>query len=425
MSEETHIAPSRKSKFTIVCHDIPVDLIDEDPDNAREHPEDNLSDIGESLDEYGLQKPISVIPTGDGRFRCLAGNGTLRTAKRQGAEVITAAISDLEGDRADGFAIADNQSAATSVWNFDRLAAKLHRLRGAGFNLRATCWRAPAIDEILKSRIAPPMSPFTPSLPTTPASLSAPAATASPTTDDAPVSPTTGAPVGDGAMAQHFPHWRTSSPTFELVARICGVEVFDLDTASNEHSIVPCRVSLHGGPESVPIRECTRGTYKPGGRLQVKACGLREVWPAKAVCWWNPPYDDIPTWLLQVFWHAARRGCGAGIIPGNLLETGWGQALLLSRHDLDAAIRQLVDIAGDSGAKEKIETLLGDDRSGDLRVDPDAAIRVFMVRGRVAFLDHRRPDAGPVQNNKGGSVLVFWGHQELSAKVQPAEGVWL
>lgn len=436
MTKETYepllTAPPRRSKFTVLCLDVPIDLIDEDPDNARDHPEDNLNDIAASLDEYGLQKPISIMPTGDGRFRCLAGNGTLRTARRMGAEVITASISDLEGDHAEGFTIADNQAGASSVWNFDRLGAKMARLKLAGFPLRATCWRAPAIDELIRSRLPSPVAP--PSLTTTPPALASPANVGSRDVADdedadqsttSPATPAPAQPQVDG-QAQHFQHWRTSPTTLALVSEICGVTEWDLDTASNEHSIVPCRVSLHGGPEAIPTRECSRGAAKPGGRVQVRACGLREHWPTRAVCWWNPPYNDIPTWLMQVLWHASRGGRGAGIIPGNLLETAWGQALLLARHDIDLALRQLVDVSGACAARDKVDTLLGEDRQGELPIDPDATVRVFMLRGRAAFMDHRRPDPmTPVKNNNGGSVLVFWGHARLSTQVQPSHGVWL
>jgi len=410
-----------RTHWTVQTYDLPVDLIDEDEANAREHPDENIEDIVNSLDEYGLQRAI-VVQAKDldllgevgpdeyfrrgGRLRVLAGNGTYRAARRLGAQVISCHLSQLTALKAEAYAIADNRTGESSRWNWPRLGEKLRRFVAAGLPIEPTAWKGVNLDNILAQRPPSAFSPPSPPPPPAPA----------PTPE--PPSPTT----GPDEKEQHFDSWRTTPETLALVARICGVSSWDLDTASNVHSIVPARVSLLGGTEPLPVLATLRGKPAPGGKVKASSCGLRSKWPVKAACWWNPPYNAMPPWLMQVLWHAGGGGRGAGIVPGNTLDSAWGQALLLARTDLRAAAVQLAEDIGDEYTCHALEAM----HAGEEMEHPDAPVRVFMIRGRVAFLDHRRgADAPPVKGNSGGSVLVFWGFPELDESSQPASGVWL
>lgn len=409
---------SDKSFWTVNLQNISIDLLDPDPENMRVHDEENLRGIGESLRKYGLQKPIVVEPKADGRYRVLAGNGTLLEAREAGAEFISCCVSDLRGLDAMAYGIADNETNATSTWDWRKLQTGLKTLNDAGYHMPATAFPAGELSNLLNARFDPPtervpLDDFAKGGGESKGELDdsgeeAPSATTEPTTEH--------------THEQHFVHWRTDpQTTLVLVTRICGLESYDLDVASNEHSLVPARVALLGGDDTLPVRELGRGKPAPGGRVKATACGLRSAWPAKARCWWNPPYNDLPPWLLQVLWHAGQGGRGAGIIPGNLLETAWGQALLLARSDLTTAIGQLVAILDGRVQCHALERWA----AGDRPTHPDASLKLLMHRGRVAFLDHRRPEASAVAENKGGSILVFWGFDKLDESVQPDFGVWL
>lgn len=90
----------------------PVEELREDPRNAREHSERNLSEIGRSLKTFGQQTPIVV--TEDGVI--LKGNGTYRAACQLGWEHIAAVTSDLEEKGSQiGFAVMDNRSGDVDV----------------------------------------------------------------------------------------------------------------------------------------------------------------------------------------------------------------------------------------------------------------------------------------------------------------------
>lgn len=393
-----------KTFWTVNLQNLPIDLLDHDPENMRVHDEENLRGINESLRKYGLQKPIVVEPTPDGRYRVLAGNGTLTEAREAGATIISCCVSDLRGLDAMAYGIADNETNATSTWDWRKLQAGLRKLHEAGYHMPATAFPEGELGNLLNARFEPP----TDRVPLDDFASSKPEKSEESSSTE---------PVHE----QHFVHWRTDAKTLALVARICSLDAFDLDVASNEHSLVPARVSLLGGDEALPVRDVGRGKAAPGGRVQTHACGLRSVWPAKARCWWNPPYNDLPPWLLQVLWHAGQGGRGAGIIPGNLLETAWGQALLLARVDLTSAIAGLVAAVDGRAQCYALDRWNAEERP----THTDASIDLFMHRGRVAFLDHRRTDAGAIAENKGGSILVFWGFDKLDKSVQPDFGVWL
>src|SRR5262245_38550804 len=74
-----------------------------DPANVRRHGERNLDSIKASLSRFGQQKPIVV----DGTGTVVAGNGTLEAALALGWTRIDIVRTDLIGEEAAAFAIAD------------------------------------------------------------------------------------------------------------------------------------------------------------------------------------------------------------------------------------------------------------------------------------------------------------------------------
>lgn len=104
---------------------VAIDSLTLDPKNARSHPEKNIAVIIESLRRFGQQKPIVV--SSDGIVR--AGNGTLIAAKHLGMKKIAVTRSDLEGDEATAFAIADNRSSELAAWDTETLAEQLASLQ--------------------------------------------------------------------------------------------------------------------------------------------------------------------------------------------------------------------------------------------------------------------------------------------------------
>lgn len=393
---------------------VDVALIDEDPENSRLHDKENLEGIGESLAEYGLQKPLVILPVGD-RYRVIAGNGTLRQAKALGARRISAAVSTLEGMKAMAYAIADNRTGETSTWDWQKLQAQLGSLRDAGFRMPATGWRPGELGDLHAATFNPPPPPVMPPPGADAGSgdVSAGASSGTPDEDssDRPDSPPS------AEQDQHFDSWCTDAKTLDLVKSVCGLAAFDLDVASNEHSIVPARVALQGGSEPLPEKECRSGPAEPGGRVRVNACGLRNEWPKSAKVWSNNPYDRPAPWVLQAMLHALRGGAGVLLDPCAYLETAWGQAILQARTDLRRAAELLAPHARDCAAADVI-------LAGGKFAKPRAPWRVLIPRGRLSFIDPRQGEVKP--RSMLGSMLVFWGFHDLREDaIADDAGTWL
>lgn len=105
---------------------VPIDSVEFDPFNVREHNERSVASIKASLQRFGQQKPIVVKKDGT----VIAGNGTLGAMRLLGYKEVAIAETDLEGEEAVAFAIADNQTSALSEWDFETLGEVLNQLDG-------------------------------------------------------------------------------------------------------------------------------------------------------------------------------------------------------------------------------------------------------------------------------------------------------
>lgn len=104
---------------------VRLDQLKLDPKNARSHSPKNLEVIRRSLERFGQQKPIVV----DANGLVVAGNGTLAAAQALGWTEIKIARTELTGDEARAYAIADNRSGELAAWDQERLADVLADLQ--------------------------------------------------------------------------------------------------------------------------------------------------------------------------------------------------------------------------------------------------------------------------------------------------------
>jgi len=103
---------------------IEVEKLVLDPSNVRKHDQKNLEAIKGSLLKYGQQKPIVV----DKKNIVLAGNGTLEAARSLGWKSINIIRSELVGNDATGYSLADNRTTDLSVWDHEALGKTLQAL---------------------------------------------------------------------------------------------------------------------------------------------------------------------------------------------------------------------------------------------------------------------------------------------------------
>lgn len=97
------------STIRTMSRDIPVNLIDPDPAQARRNFDAvALGELAQSIDANGLAVPLLVRPGADGRFILVHGERRLRAAQSLGWETIPAAVGDLTPEAARWLALVEN-----------------------------------------------------------------------------------------------------------------------------------------------------------------------------------------------------------------------------------------------------------------------------------------------------------------------------
>lgn len=77
----------------LALQDIPVDVIDTNPHQPREHfDHQGLEELVASIRTHGVMQPIVVTPKADGRYELIAGERRLRASRIAGRETIPAVV---------------------------------------------------------------------------------------------------------------------------------------------------------------------------------------------------------------------------------------------------------------------------------------------------------------------------------------------
>lgn len=114
---------------------VAIELLSEDPANARKHGDKNVDSIVASLRRFGQQKPIVI----DLNNVVRAGNGTLQAARVLGWQSIACHRSELAGAEMAAYAIADNRTAELAEWDEEILAATMKGLQVEDEELLEAC----------------------------------------------------------------------------------------------------------------------------------------------------------------------------------------------------------------------------------------------------------------------------------------------
>lgn len=125
------------------------------PANVREHSETNIQAVMASLKRFGFQYPIVV----DKENQVIAGNGRLEASKRLGLKAIPVVFTQLEGEEAEAYAIADNRTSDLSQFNYKKLADTLQRLGAGGTEIADLGWEQFELKPLLNANWAPPEIP--------------------------------------------------------------------------------------------------------------------------------------------------------------------------------------------------------------------------------------------------------------------------
>ncbi len=142
-------------KLSIVYVDI--EKIKPHPKNARIHDADNLATIKASLAKHGQRTPIVLGGNVTTRRLILKGCGTWEAARALGwkqiAIVYATGLSMLDEI---AYALADNKTSDTSVFDFEQVGDILQDLQVDNYDLSATGFRPFEVSPLLAADWSPP-----------------------------------------------------------------------------------------------------------------------------------------------------------------------------------------------------------------------------------------------------------------------------
>lgn len=195
---------------------------------------------------------------------------------------------------------------------------------------------------------------------------------------------------------------------------------FDLDVASNEGSVVRCRVSLQydGGPiERVDASVVLQTPVTVGGG-GVNACGITIAWDPRLLVWCNPPYSSPAPWVVRMLLHAWAGGRGVAILPQNLLEGAWGQALLWLAGVRRVAFAQVPvseahAVLGPLFHGKGVSTSTQREYQDMIQSPPVGKFGLYIPSRRIGFID---TDGIPKNSNRIGTMIIAWGMDTQDSK---------
>ena len=114
--------------------------------NPRLHSDDQVAKVAASIASYGWTVPLLVTEDGE----VIAGHGRLLAARHLGlTEVPVIRLSHLSPEQVRAYRVADNQLVLAGAWDEELLAAELHALNAAGFDLDLTGFDQEELDRLL------------------------------------------------------------------------------------------------------------------------------------------------------------------------------------------------------------------------------------------------------------------------------------
>jgi ParB-like chromosome segregation protein Spo0J len=127
----------------------PIDTLQLDPLNPREHSQKQIAQIAESIRAFGFNVPVLV----DDDNKIIAGHGRFLACKLLGfTEVPTVCLGHLSAAQIRAFVIADNKLTENSTWNEILLGEQLKSLSeiDLNFSLEATGFEMGEIDLLIE-----------------------------------------------------------------------------------------------------------------------------------------------------------------------------------------------------------------------------------------------------------------------------------
>src|SRR6267142_3542427 len=125
--------PGPSGHPTLAVEQWPISKLLRYPNNARDHSDAQITQIANSIKEFGFVNPALV----DANGVLIAGHGRLLAAQTlKIKEVPVIQLGHLTDAQAKALRLADNQLALNSSWNAELLSIELRDLKLANYDLQ-------------------------------------------------------------------------------------------------------------------------------------------------------------------------------------------------------------------------------------------------------------------------------------------------
>lgn len=118
--------------------------------NAKEHPEDQIQKIANSIKEFGFNQPIVV----DAEDVIIVGHGRYEAAKKLGMETVPVFTASLSETQAKAYRLADNK-LNESKWDMGLVMEEIKELELEGIDINLTGFGNVTLDDIPEAQEAP------------------------------------------------------------------------------------------------------------------------------------------------------------------------------------------------------------------------------------------------------------------------------
>lgn len=126
--------------------EIAIDKIQAYAGNSKEHPESQIAQIIESINEFGFNDPIAIDETGT----IIEGHGRYEAIKRLGwNKVPVIRLKHLDEKKKKAYIIAHNKLTLNTGFNLEKLTEELDFLKSQDYNLTHTGFDMDELDALL------------------------------------------------------------------------------------------------------------------------------------------------------------------------------------------------------------------------------------------------------------------------------------
>lgn len=126
--------------------EIDIDLVVPYERNATVHPDDQIQELANGIQQFGFRQPILV----DGNNVIITGHGRLLAAKLLGMKKVPVIVAEgLSDVQVKAYRIADNKMSKKSYFDEDLLALEISDLIDMSFDLEFTGFDDDEIDNLL------------------------------------------------------------------------------------------------------------------------------------------------------------------------------------------------------------------------------------------------------------------------------------